>query len=258
MPTAMITGASAGLGRALTAALYAQGWQVVITARGRERLDSFAAHLREVTPSSGVESSLRPTVTAIAGDVADPAQRARLVAAIGTGTLDLLVNNASTLGPGTPGHPPLSRLEALSPAAFADVLSVNVIAPFALTAALLPALSRGGGGVVIDISSDAAIEHYPDWGGYGASKAALDHLTLTFGVENLDIACYAVDPGDMRTEMQQAAFPGEDISDRRSPDDVVPALLQLLTARPPSGRYRVDDLLTRAEMAADHVTEVFA
>ena len=140
------------------------------------------------------------------------------------------MNNASTLGPTPLGRTPLGPLADLSPAALTEVLSVNVIAPFALTAALLPALARAGG-MVIDISSDAAVEHYPDWGGYGASKAALDHLTLTFGVENLDIACYAVDPGDMRTDMQQAAFPGEDISDRRSPDEVVPAFLRLITTQ---------------------------
>ena len=125
------------------------------------------------------------------------------------------------------------------------MLSVNVIAPFALTAALLPALDRARG-IVIDISSDAAIEHYPDWGGYGASKAALDHLTLTFGVENLDIACYAVDPGDMRTEMQQSAFPGEDISDRRSPDEVAAELLHLIATRPASGRYQANEFADAA------------
>ena len=122
---------------------------------------------------------------------------------------------------------------------------MNVIAPFALTAALLPALSAARG-VVLDISSDAGVEHYPDWGGYGASKAALDHLTITFGVENLDIACYAVDPGDMRTDMQQAAFPGEDISDRTAPSAVVPALLGLISSRPPSGRYRAADIAATA------------
>ncbi len=190
------------------------------------------------------------TVIAVAGDVTDPEHRARLVAAVGrTGSLDLLVNNASTLGPAAPGRTPLSALTDLSPTSLTQVLSVNVIAPFALTAALLPALSRAGG-IVIDISSDAAVEHYPDWGGYGASKAALDHLTLTFGVENVDIACYAVDPGDMRTDMQQAAFPGEDISDRRSPDEVVPAFLELITTRPPNGRYRADDLLASSDLRA--------
>jgi NAD(P)-dependent dehydrogenase (short-subunit alcohol dehydrogenase family) len=256
MPTALITGASAGLGRAVTTALVERGWDVIVTARGPERLESVAAHLREAGRRSSAPGRATSTITAVAGDVADPAHRARLVAAIGeTGSLDLLVNNASTLGSAPPGRTPLGPLAALSPAALTEMLSVNVIAPFALTTALLPALARAGG-IVIDISSDAAVEHYADWGGYGASKAALDHLTLTFGVEHVDIACYAIDPGDMRTEMQQAAFPGEDISDRRSPDEVVPAFLEVIATRPPSGRYRADDLLAPSGHGAS--TAVFA
>jgi NAD(P)-dependent dehydrogenase (short-subunit alcohol dehydrogenase family) len=205
------------------------GWRLVLTARGARRLEQVAAELPHPV-----------SVTTVAGDVADPEHRARLVGHINQiGLLDLLVNNASTLGP-----TPLRPLAALSPTELSSVLAVNVVAPFALTAALLPALSAAGG-IVLDISSDAAAEHYPDWGGYGASKAALDHLTLTFGVENLAIACYAVDPGDMRTDMQQAAFPGEDISDRRPPSAVVPALLDLIQSRPPSGRYRAADIAGR-------------
>ena len=230
MPTAVITGASAGLGKALTTELFARGWHIVITARGEDRLDLFAGELR-VTDRDG---SAR--LTALAGDVASPDHRRRLVAEIDRrGSLDLLVNNASTLGP-----TPLGPLGTLSASDLSRVFAVNVIAPFALVTALLPILARSHG-TVIDISSDASVEHYPHWGGYGASKAALDHLTLTFGAENLDITCYALDPGDMRTDMQQAAFPGEDISDRRSPNEVVPALVDLITTRPPSGRYRAGD-----------------
>jgi len=225
MPTALVTGASAGLGRALATALVAEGWRVIMTARDAERLHAVAQSL----PGPG-------SVTAIAGDVADPAHRAELVSRITRlGALDLLVNNASTLGP-----TPLRPLADLSPAEVATTLNTNATAPFALTAALLPQLTAAAG-VVIGISSDAAVEHYPGWGAYGGSKAALDHLMLTFGVENRDIACYAIDPGDMRTDMQQAAFPGEDISDRRDPSEVAPALLHLLTRRPPSGRYRASD-----------------
>ena len=257
MPTALITGASAGLGRSLTTAFVARGWHVIITARGEQRLNSVVEQLHSSAHPPGRDEPNTPSIIALAGDIADPAHRARLVAAIGpTGSLDLLINNASTLGPAQPGHTPLRRLAALTPAALTEVLTVNVIAPFALTAALLPALDRAAG-IVIDISSDAAVEHYPEWGGYGASKAALDHLTLTFGVENLDIACYAVDPGDMRTDMQQSAFPGEDIGDRRSPDDVVPELLQLIASRPPSGRYRAVDLLGASESGTS-VTAVLA
>ena len=236
MPTALITGASAGLGRALTAELARQGWHLIITSRTPDPLNALAALLRRNAHPDGTQH-----ITAIAGDVADPAHRTRLVTAVDrAGSLDLLVNNASTLGPTRSGTP-LGPLASLSTAALTQLLSVNVIAPFALTTALLPTLATSHG-IVIDISSDAAVEHYPGWGGYGASKAALDHLSLTFGVENLDISCYAIDPGDMRTDLQQSAFPGEDISDRRSPEEVVPALLQLISGRPPSGRYRaVDD-----------------
>jgi NAD(P)-dependent dehydrogenase (short-subunit alcohol dehydrogenase family) len=234
MPTALITGASAGLGRALATELATRGWRLLLTARGADRLDQVAATMPD-----------HATVTTIAGDVADAGHRARVVAEVNRiGALDLLVNNASTLGP-----TPLRPLTGLSPADLADILAVNLIAPFALTVALLPALTAAHG-VVLDISSDAAVEHYPDWGGYGASKAALDHLTLTFGVENLDIACYAVDPGDMRTDMQQAAFPGEDISDRQPPSAVVPALLGLISARPPSGRFRAAEIAAQATVGA--------
>ena len=229
MPIALITGASAGLGHALAAELATRGWRLVLAARGAQRLHRVAAGMPD-----------QESVTAIAGDVADPEHRARLIDRVNRfGRLDLLVNNASTLGP-----TPLRPLAALSPADLSSVLAVNAVAPFALTAALLPALTAARG-VVLDISSDAAVEHYPQWGGYGASKAALDHLTLTFGVENVDIACYAVDPGDMRTGMQQAAFPTEDISDRQLPAAVVPALLELIERRPPSGRYRAADITGR-------------
>jgi NAD(P)-dependent dehydrogenase (short-subunit alcohol dehydrogenase family) len=186
-------------------------------------------------------------ITAIAGDVADGTHRHALVAAVQrVGALDLLVNNASTLGP-----TPLRPLQQTATADLADVLQVNVLAPFALIRALLPAVERANG-IVLNISSDAAVEHYPTWGPYGASKAALDQLTATLATEqqsgpaadpgsSRDIRFYAVDPGDMNTAMQQAAFPGEDVSDRRSPAGVVPALIDLITHRPPSGRYRAGD-----------------
>lgn len=231
MPNALITGASTGLGRAIAVELASQGWTMVITARDADRLTGVGAELSAIT-----------TVDAIAGDVSDPRHRAKLIERIGrTRSLDLLVNNASSLGP-----TPLRPLSTLSAAELTGVLGVNLTAPFALTSALLPALTRVNG-VVINISSDAAVEHYPDWGAYGASKAALDHLTLTFAAENPHIHCYAVDPGDMRTQMQQAAFPGEDISDRRLPADVVPALIDLLARRPPSGRYRAGDGIALAD-----------
>jgi NAD(P)-dependent dehydrogenase (short-subunit alcohol dehydrogenase family) len=149
-----------------------------------------------------------------------------------------LVNNASTLGP-----TPLSPLRSADLKRLADVFEVNVIAPAELSKALLPLLSASQGAVV-NVSSDAGVEHYETWGLYGASKAALDHLTLTYAAENPEIRWYAVDPGDLRTRLQQEAFPGEDISDRLEPDAVAPAILQILADRPPSGRYRAADLAT--------------
>lgn len=237
MPRALITGGSAGLGRALASGLATRNWHLIITGRRVDRLRTAAEGL------SGAAS-----VTWIAGDVADPGHRADLVDEVDRHrSLDLLVNNASSLGP-----TPLRALGLLSPDDVRAVLAVNLLAPFALTVSLLPALARAHG-MVIGISSDAAVEHYPGWGAYGASKAALDHLTLTLGVENPDIACYAIDPGDMQTDMQRAAFPGQDISDRRLPQDVVPALLDLIGRRPPSGRYSAG--AARAEPAGEQSTD---
>ncbi|HEX2074172.1 MAG TPA: SDR family NAD(P)-dependent oxidoreductase [Geodermatophilus sp.] len=222
--TALVTGASRGLGRALATALSGRGWRLLVDGRDPERLATTVAGLP------------RPElVTAIPGDVADPGHRAALAAAV-PDRLDLLVNNASDLGP-----TPLPRLADLAPAAFERILAVNTVAPLAVLQAVLPALERAGG-TVIDISSDAAVEAYPGWGGYGASKAALDHLTAVLAAEHATLRMYAVDPGDMATEMQQAAFPGEDVSDRQPPEAVVPALLRLVEEDLPSGRYRAADL----------------
>ena len=219
MPTALITGASAGLGRALAAALVSRQWTVVGDGRDAAALDSAA---REIG------------FTAVPGDVADPAHRAALAGTCPE--LDLLVNNASSLG--VSPLPPLARYPM---AELENVYRVNVFAPLALTQLLLPALTAARG-VVIDISSDAAVEPYEGWGGYGSAKAALDQLTAVLGAEHPDLAVYAVDPGDLRTAMHQRAFPGEDISDRPLPETAVPAFLRLLGERPPSGRYRAADL----------------
>jgi NAD(P)-dependent dehydrogenase (short-subunit alcohol dehydrogenase family) len=232
MSTALITGASAGLGRALAEALAGQGWRLVIDARSRGGLE-------RVVESLGANTE----VTAIAGDVTDPVHRERLLAAVDRlgGRLDLLANNASTLGPS-----PLESLATLSAEDLTSILATNVEAPHALTQLLLPALIRSRG-VLLNISSDAAIEHYEGWGGYAASKAALDHLTLTMSAENPGLTGYAVDPGDMRTAMHQLAYPDEDISDRPGPETVVPALLALLARRPKSGRYRAHEFAPEAE-----------
>jgi NAD(P)-dependent dehydrogenase (short-subunit alcohol dehydrogenase family) len=222
--TALVTGASTGLGRALLTALTAEGWRVVVDARGADRLTATVGALP------------RPDlVTAVPGDVADPAHRAALAAAVGD-RLDLLVGNASDLGPS-----PLPRLAELDPGRFAALLAVDAVAPLALFQAVRPALERAGGRV-LHVSSDAAVEAYPGWGGYGAAKAALDQLTAVLAAEHPELRIWSVDPGDMATEMHQAAFPGEDISDRPAPETVVPALLRLVAQDLPSGRYRAADL----------------
>lgn len=221
-PTALITGASKGLGRALTLALADRGWRIVIDARTPAALAAVAAG--------------RPSVVPVPGDVTDPAHRIALRDAVADlGRLDLLVNNASDLGPS-----PLPVLGRYPIDDLRSVYETDVVAPLALTQLLLPAL-RAARGVIVNISSDAAVEAYPGWGGYGSAKAALDQVAAVLGAEEPDLAVYAVDPGDMRTDMHQAAFPDEDISDRPAPESVVPGLLRLLDDRPASGRYRASE-----------------
>ncbi|MBU3062793.1 SDR family NAD(P)-dependent oxidoreductase [Nocardia sp. NEAU-G5] len=220
--TALITGASAGLGRATALALAARGWDLIITARGLEPL----ARVRETTGAM-----------ALAGDVADPAHRAQLASALAElDRLDLVINNASALGPS-----PMPRLADYPLGEFTAVLATNIVAPLAILQITALKL-RAGNGIAVDISSDAAIAPYEGWGGYGASKAALDQLTAIFAAENPELSVYSFDPGDMRTAMHQAAFPGEDISDRPEPETVVPALLHLIDNRPASGRYIASEL----------------
>jgi NAD(P)-dependent dehydrogenase (short-subunit alcohol dehydrogenase family) len=219
-PTALITGAGRGLGLALARSLLSGGWRVAVDARR-------AGHLAGALPGAII----------VPGDVTDPAHRDALATAVsGLGRLDLLVNNASDLGPS-----PLPRLADVPLAAVRRVLETNVLAPLALTQVLLPLL-RASHGLIVNVSSDAAVEPYEGWGAYGSSKAALDQLTAVLAAEEPGLAVYSVDPGDMRTQMHQAAFPGEDISDRPAPEAVVPALLQLIATRPPSGRIRAADL----------------
>jgi NAD(P)-dependent dehydrogenase (short-subunit alcohol dehydrogenase family) len=232
MPVAIITGASRGLGRALARDLASDGWSLVLDARGADELTAAVA---------GLEPSL---IRAVAGDITDAAHREDLVAAAwDLGGLDLVVNNASQLGPS-----PQPRLAEYPTAELARVYDVDVLAPHALLREAMPALRRCGG-TVVNVSSDAAVEAYEGWGGYGSAKAALDHLSAVLAAEEPDIRVYAVDPGDMRTAMHQAAFPGEDISDRPDPSTVVPALRTLLDRRPPSGRFRAADLLVASAVA---------
>ena len=221
-PVALVTGASAGLGLALAHGLADRGWALIIDARGADALKNAADVLAAKTD-----------VVPLAGDVTDPEHRADLADAVGElGRLDLLVNNASYLGPS-----PLQRLAAADVTELRRVYEVDVIAPIALTQDLVPDLIATAG-IVLNISSDAAVEAYEGWGGYGSAKAALDHASAVLAAEHPELAVYAVDPGDLRTAMHQAAFPGEDISDRPEPASVVPAFLRLLDSRPASGRYR--------------------
>jgi NAD(P)-dependent dehydrogenase (short-subunit alcohol dehydrogenase family) len=225
-PTALITGASRGLGQALAAGLVREGFDLIIDARDPAALDASAGALRRAGR----------TVTAIAGDITDPAHRAALMTAAG-GRLDLLVNNAGTLGAS-----PLPALADYPPDELRAAFEVNVIAPIALTQLALPLL-RASGGAVLNITSDAAVEAYAGWGGYGAAKAALEQASNVLAAEEPTLRVWWADPGDLRTDMHQLAFPGEDISDRPEPSSVVPAFLRLVTRRLPSGRYRAAHLM---------------
>ena len=223
----MITGASQGLGAALARELDRRGWALLLDARDAVRLAESVAGLAHAH--------------AIAGDVTDAGHRTVLAArAAELGGASLLVNNASTLGAS-----PQPTVADLAPDVLEDVLRTNVHAPVELVRTLLPQL-RANGGTVLNLSSDAAVEGYPGWGAYGASKAALDQLSRVLAAEEPDLRVYAVDPGDMRTQMHQDAFPGEDISDRPPPEDVVPSLVALLASDLPSGRYRAADIAVPA------------
>ncbi len=224
MPTAIITGSSRGLGLALARALADRGWDLVLDARGA---DALARVADELCPHTAV--------SAIAGDVGDDWHRRALVAAAGT-RIDLLVNNASHLGPS-----PQPELSDYPLAELKRVYDINVLAPLALIQLALPLIPAGG--TILNITSDAAVEPYEGWGGYGSSKAALDQLTAILAAERPDLRVYAADPGDMRTQMHQDAFPGEDISDRPPPEESVPGLLELIGGTLTSGRYRARQLL---------------
>jgi len=230
--TALITGASRGLGLELSRGLAAKGWDLILDARGGEALESARAELSELTH-----------VTAIPGDVTDPEHRRALAeAAREAGGLDALVNNASTLGPSP--RPDLLRYPI---GALEEVYRTNVLAPLALIQELRDALRPGAG--VVNVTSDAAVEPYEGWGGYGPSKAALEHLTAILAAENPQWRVYHADPGDMRTRMHREAFPDEDISDRPLPEESVPGLIPLLEGSLPSGRYRARDLIAAGKEA---------
>ncbi len=218
--TALITGASRGLGLALARALAADGWHLLIDARGAEALEEARAELATLT-----------TVRAIAGDITSPHHLHELAEAAGAlGGLDAVINNAGILGPS-----PQPALLDYPPAELERVFRANTIAPLALLRSVRQMLKPGAR--IVNVTSDAGVEAYPGWGGYGASKAALDQITSVLAVENPALRIYAVDPGDMRTRMHQEAFPGEDIGDRPLPEESVPGIIALLEGNLPSGRY---------------------
>ena len=226
MPLGVITGASRGLGLALTRELAARGWDLVVDARDADALERAVGGLG--------------SVTAMPGDVSSPGHRAEIARAVAErGGADLLVNNASTLGPS-----PRPALAAYPLEELARVFEVNVVAALGMVQALLPLLSAGA--AIVDVTSDAGREPYEGWGGYGSSKAALDQATAILAAEHPDLHVYAFDPGDMRTVMHQEAFPGEDISDRAEPEAVAPLLVRLVEDRPPSGRYAASELAASA------------
>ncbi len=231
MKKALITGASRGLGRALATGLAAAGYALVIDARDPRALHRAADAIRAGARLAG---QAQTDVTALPGDITDPAHRAVLSAA---GEIDLLVNNAGTLGAA-----PLPALADYPVEQLRAAFEANVIAPIALTQLFLPAL-RERGGAILNVTSDAAVEPYAGWGGYGAAKAAIEQASNVLAAEEPSVRVWWIDPGDLRTDLHQAAFPGEDISDRPLPESVVPALVRLVTERLPSGRYRAADLV---------------
>jgi NAD(P)-dependent dehydrogenase (short-subunit alcohol dehydrogenase family) len=231
----IITGASRGLGFALAHALARRGVRLVIDARGGDALEAARRTLAEHTD-----------VIAIGGSVTDPAHRDALIAAAGSlGGLDLLINNAGVLGPS-----PLPPLASYPLAAYREVLEVGVVAPLALTQLALPQL-RDRGGAVINVTSDAAVEAYEGWGGYGSAKAALEQLSHILAAEESRVRVWWTDPGDLRTAMHQRAFLGEDISDRPLPETAMPGFMQLLDLRPPSGRIKIAELAAEAAARAE-------
>jgi NAD(P)-dependent dehydrogenase (short-subunit alcohol dehydrogenase family) len=233
-PVAVITGASQGLGLALAKSLAEQGWHLVIDARTANKLAAADYELAKLT-----------RVISLRGDVVDDGHRADLAAAASDlGGARLLVNNASKLG-----GSPMPSLADFPLTELLDTFEVNVLGPIALTQLVLPQL-REAGGAVLNISSDAAIEPYAGWGGYGASKAALDHASAILSLEEPSVRVWSVDPGDLRTQMHQDAFPGEDISDLPLPETVVPGFLRLIHERRPSGRYQAADLLSDLSVGA--------
>jgi NAD(P)-dependent dehydrogenase (short-subunit alcohol dehydrogenase family) len=238
MSVAIVTGASRGLGEALATGLARSGWSVVVDGRDPLTLEAAAARI-------GAEATADARVVAVAGDITDTEHRHGLTAAaFELGGLDLVVNNAGTLG--------TSPLPSLADYPLDDLriaFEVNVVAPLGVVQDALPLLLDSPHPRLVNVTSDAAVEAYEGWGGYGAGKAALEHLGAVLAAEFPALTVWSVDPGDLRTAMHQAAFPGEDISDRPEPSTAVPGFLELIDSTRPSGRYRATELLSTGAVA---------
>jgi short-subunit dehydrogenase len=228
---ALITGASRGLGLEIARVYARRGLRLILTARGAAPLKQAADELAGLT-----------NVVAIAGDVADPGHAERLVRAglEKFHRIDILINNASELGPS-----PMPELENLSPTTFEEILRVNVVAPLRLTQLVLPGMRAGRNGLIVNVTSDAGVQAYPTWGGYGASKAALEHLSrvLAAELEGSGVRVFVVDPGDMDTAMHRAAEPGVDLSHLPTPDSVAPAFVRVLEEEAAFGRFEAQQLV---------------
>lgn len=223
---ALITGASRGLGREFARLLARDGVRLILTARGDRALQEAADEVRQ-----------RTEVVALAGDVSRPDHVERLVrAGLGRfGQIDILINNASTIGPS-----PMPTLDSYPIDALTDVFQTNTVAPLNLVQHVLPSMRARGAGTIVNVTSDAAVQAYPGWGGYGASKAALEHLSRVLAAELVGsgVRILTIDPGDMQTEMHQDAEPGVDLSHLPTPDVVAPAIVRLIQRdTEPTGRY---------------------
>ncbi|MBC5805465.1 MAG: short-chain dehydrogenase [Candidatus Eremiobacter antarcticus] len=222
---ALITGASRGLGLEIAKAYAKRGARLMITARTSADLERAAAEIR--TSSRGDGAAREPLIEALAGDVADSSHARRLIDTTvrAFGRLDILINNASELGPS-----PMPSLEQLPIDDYHRILDVNAVAPLQLTQFALPHLKAAGEAFVINVSSDAGVQAYPGWGGYGSSKAALEHWSriLAAELDGSGVRILVVDPGDMNTEMHRQAEPGVDLAHLPGPERVARAFVRFV------------------------------